>query len=164
MVLFDYRHKRLLIIAGLILFADQVSKMMVVGAIPLFHSIEVIPGFFSLTHVKNPGGAFGFLAASGSNIRVFVFIFVSMAAVFFLLYVYMKTPRKYKALSIGFALVFGGALGNMTDRIRLGEVTDFFDVYVRHLHWPAFNVADASICVGMSVVLFYFLFKKDIFE
>ena len=164
MVSFDYRHKRLLIIAGLILLADQVSKMMVVDAIPLFHSIEVIPGFFSLTHVKNPGGAFGFLAASGSNIRVFVFIFVSMAAVFFLLYVYMKTPRKYKALSIGFASVFGGALGNMTDRIRLGEVTDFFDVYVGHLHWPAFNVADAAICVGMSVVLFYFLFKKDIFE
>ena len=164
MIPFDYRHKRLLVIAGLILLADQVSKMMIVDAMPLFHSIEVIPGFFSLTHVKNPGGAFGFLAASGSNIRVFVFIFVSMAAVFFLLYVYMKTPRKYKALSLGFASVFGGALGNMTDRIRLGEVTDFFDVYAGRLHWPAFNVADAAICVGMSVVLFYFLFKKEIFE
>jgi signal peptidase II len=164
MIPFDYRHKRLLVIAGLILLADQVSKMMIVDAMPLFHSIEVIPGFFSLTHVKNPGGAFGFLAASGSNVRIFIFIFVSLAAVFFLLYIYMQTPQKYRALSIGFALVLGGALGNMTDRIRLGEVTDFFDFYVRNLHWPAFNVADAAITVGMSVVLFYFLFRKDIFE
>ncbi|VEN73591.1 Lipoprotein signal peptidase [Candidatus Desulfarcum epimagneticum] len=157
------RLKKLLMIAGPVLIADQASKALVVRLMPLFDSIEMIPGFFSLTHIKNPGGAFGFMANSPPGVRLFVFIFVSIVALFFILHMYLKTPGRRPLFSSGLALVFGGALGNIADRVRFGEVTDFFDFYLKNAHWPAFNVADASIVVGVSIVAWHLLFKKDAF-
>ena len=161
---FDSRYKRLFIIVALILLADQASKMLVAANMPLFHSIEIIPGFFNLTHIKNPGGAFGFLAGAKSHIRLFVLIFVSIAALFFLLYLYLKTPPEYFLLSNGFALVIGGAMGNIVDRVRFGEVTDFLLFHFRGFHWPAFNVADSAITIGILIAVFYLLFTKKAFN
>jgi signal peptidase II len=76
------------------------------------------------------------------------------------LYLYKNTPSEYPVLSAGFALIFGGALGNMIDRIRLGEVIDFIDLYIAHMHWPAFNIADSAISIGMVIFGFYIVFRK----
>jgi signal peptidase II len=157
------KYKKLLIIAGLVFIADQAAKALVVRSMPLFDSIELIPRFFSLTHIKNPGGAFGFMANAAPGARLFIFIFVSIVAVFFILYMYLQTPRSHPFLSAALALVFGGALGNIADRVRFGEVTDFFDFYFKSAHWPAFNIADAAITVGVSIVAYHLLFKKNVF-
>ena len=76
------------------------------------------------------------------------------------LYFYNKTPKSFVLLSIGFALVIGGAVGNLIDRIRMGKVVDFLDFYIGNLHWPAFNVADSAVSIGMIIFVFHLVFKK----
>jgi signal peptidase II len=147
-------------VAGAIVVADQLTKWLVLRHIPLYHSITILPGCFNLTHIQNPGGAFGFLAGQSAGVRHAVFIFATSLAIGLIFYFYRSTPRQYKALLAGFALIFGGALGNLVDRIRFGKVIDFLDVYVGNLHWPAFNVADSAISVGITVFLFHILFNK----
>ena len=154
------KYIRLTVVAGIIILLDQVTKLIVLDKMPLFQSIPVISGFFNLTHIHNPGGAFGFLATQTSGIQRLVFLFVSSLAIGLVLYFYIKTPREQMWLSTGFALVFGGAVGNMIDRIRLGKVVDFLDFYIGNLHWPAFNVADSAVSIGLLIFLFHILFKR----
>jgi signal peptidase II len=126
----------------------------------LYQSITVIPGFFSLTHIHNPGGAFGFLAQQDASIRVWIFLVASTAAIFFIFLFYRQIPKTHPILSAGLALIFGGAIGNLIDRLRFGKVVDFLDFYVGALHWPAFNVADSAITVGVAVFLVHIVFRK----
>jgi signal peptidase II len=154
------KYFRLFIIAGAVIVIDQISKLVVFELMPLYESLIVIPGFFNITHVHNPGGAFGFLAEQSAALRYFVFLFISSVAVVLIIYFYHKTPDNYLLLSCGFALILGGAVGNMIDRIRLGVVIDFLDFYVGNLHWPAFNVADSSITIGMVIFIYHLLFNK----
>ena len=156
------RAKRLIIVivAGLTLVLDQATKLIIVKNLSLYETITVIPGFFNITRIHNPGGAFGFLAGQSPNVRLTLFILVSLMAAGFILYMYIRTPRQYRLLLASLALIFGGALGNLTDRVRSGTVVDFLDFYVRSLHWPAFNLADSAISVGMTVLLFYIIIKK----
>ena len=156
----DEKYVRLVVIAGLIVIADQISKAMVQRLIPLYHSISVIPGCFNLTLVHNPGGAFGFLAGQSPELRQLIFIFASSLAIGLIFYFYRSTPRRFIALNIGFSLIFGGAIGNLIDRVRYGKVVDFLDVYVGTMHWPAFNVADSAITIGIGIFLFHMLFRK----
>ncbi|MEJ5357597.1 MAG: signal peptidase II [Desulfobacterales bacterium] len=142
---------RLLRVAGGILVFDQATKALVLAALPPGGSLPVIPGFFDLTHVRNPGGAFGFLQQLDPAGRLVLFATASIAAVLVLLGLYLQTPPSQKRLSWGLALVFGGALGNLVDRFRFGEVVDFLDLYVGRWHWPAFNVADSAITVGVGL-------------
>ena len=151
---------KLLLIAGAVVLLDQFTKILVVRSLPLYHSMAVIPGFFDLTHVQNPGGAFGFLAGSDSRLRAVVFLFVSLVAVGLILWFYFKSPSTHPWLSGAFAMIFGGAVGNLIDRLRFGKVTDFLDFYVGRLHWPAFNVADSAITVGIGIFLLHLAFKK----
>ncbi|TYT74329.1 signal peptidase II [Desulfobotulus mexicanus] len=150
----------LLWVASFVVLTDQVTKHLVHTGMVYGSSIPLIPGLFDLTHVHNPGGAFGFLAGQSELIRKIVFIFVSGLATLMILYFYHRTPMNFLWLRTGLALIFGGAVGNMTDRIRFGYVIDFFDVYWKTWHWPAFNVADSAICVGMGIFVFHVLFKK----
>ncbi|HIJ56279.1 MAG TPA: signal peptidase II [Deltaproteobacteria bacterium] len=154
------KYLRLIFIAGLIVVLDQITKLIVLDSLPLFHSIKIIPGFFNLTHIHNPGGAFGFLAANSSSIQRFVFLFASSLAIGLVLYFYNKTPKSFVLLSTGFALVIGGALGNLIDRIRMGKVVDFLDFHIGDLHWPAFNVADSAVSIGMIIFVYHLVFKK----
>ncbi len=154
------KYIRLLIISGSIVVSDQISKVIISKILALHHSIPIIPGFFNFTYVLNPGGAFGFLANQSSTVRVLIFLFVSSIAICFILYFYINTPETHKFLSIGFALIFGGAIGNMIDRIRLGKVIDFLDFRILNFPWPAFNVADSAISVGMAIFIFHIVFKK----
>lgn len=139
---------------------DQVAKALVMVAIEKYHTITVIPGFFNLVHIYNPGGAFGFLASQGTVVRNVFFFSVSWLAILLVLYFFWRTPRGYRLLSSAFALILGGALGNMIDRIRLGKVVDFLDVYIGRHHWPAFNIADSAITIGMLIFVFHLLFRR----
>lgn len=138
---------------------DQVSKWLTVTYLDFgYPGIEVTP-FFNLVHVYNPGAAFSFLADQGGWQRWF---FAGLAtAVTVLLSVWMaKMPKVARWLPAAYALVIGGAIGNVIDRIMLGHVVDFLDFYVNAWHWPAFNLADSFIFIGAAMIIIDSL-KKD---
>lgn len=147
-------------IAALVAILDQAIKLLVLVRIPAYGSIVVIPGFFDLTHIYNTGGAFGFLAGKSSLFRHLFFLTASAVAMGMIVYLYLKTPREFLFLRSGLAMILGGAVGNVIDRIRLGKVVDFLDLYVKDLHWPAFNIADSAITVGILIFIYHLLFKK----
>ena len=139
---------------------DQAIKLLVLAKIPAYGSIVVIPGFFDLTHIYNTGGAFGFLAGKSSLFRHLFFLTASAIAMGMIVYLYLKTPREFLFLRSGLAMILGGAVENVIDRIRLGKVVDFLDLYVKDLHWPAFNIADSAITVGILIFIYHLLLKK----
>jgi signal peptidase II len=151
---------RLLIVSIIIIIADQLTKYIILTTMPLHSSIPVIQGFFNITHVHNPGGAFGMFADGSPLLRKLLFLVVSSLAICFVLYFYHSTPLTHRVLSFGFAMIFGGAVGNMIDRVRFGKVVDFLDVYIRSYHWPAFNVADSAITIGVTIFVIHLLFDK----
>jgi len=154
------KYTKLAVISGLVAILDQITKAIILKNIPLHHSVTVIPRFFNITHIHNPGGAFGFMASQNSSVRNLLFLFLSSLAVCFVFYFYKNTPRTHPLLATGIALIFGGAIGNLIDRIRFGKVVDFLDFYIGTYHWPAFNVADSAITVGIIIFIFHILFKK----
>lgn len=149
-------------VASLVVLLDQISKAMVLKYMPLYKSIEVIPGFFNLTHVHNPGGAFSFMAQNGSPWRHWIFLGAGLVALVLILYFYHQTPKTHPYLATALSLVFGGAVGNLTDRVRLGEVVDFLDFYLAPFvwHYPTFNVADSAVTVGIGIFIAHIVFKK----
>ena len=154
------KYIRLISVAGPVVLADQITKALIVKYLPLHNSIPVIAGIFDITHILNPGGAFGLMAGMSEVVRTIVFLFISSLAVGLILYFYIKTPRGYAFLATGFALIFGGAIGNLIDRVRFGMVVDFLDFYIGKYHWPAFNIADSAITVGIFIFIYHLLFKK----
>jgi signal peptidase II len=157
------------LVSATIVLVDQVTKALVHQRMTLHESIPVIPDFFSLTYIRNPGAAFGLFVNVNPSVRILFFLSVTTVAIAVILYLFAKslaedpetgsnggmvvalgTPRWIR---LSLALVMGGAVGNVIDRIRYGEVIDFFDVYIGRYHWPAFNVADSAITVGV-VLLF----------
>ena len=147
-------------IAGLVVVLDQITKWLVLENIPLYQANAVIPGLFNLTHIRNPGGAFGFMAAGSQGLRNLLFIGVSVLAMGLIAYFYRSTPKSYPYLGAALAMIFGGAVGNLIDRLRFGEVVDFLDVYVGAYHWPAFNVADSAISVGITIFILHVVLGK----
>jgi signal peptidase II len=160
MIRFNQKWRWLAGIAGTVVILDQLSKAVVRFSLPLYQSVPVISGFFSLTHIENPGGAFGFLAGHQSSLQRLFFLIGTLAAVGVLIYLYKKIPATYSLLAAGLALIMGGALGNLMDRIRFGKVTDFLDFFIGHLHWPAFNVADSAVTVGGVIFIYHLIFRK----
>ena len=154
------KYLRLVVFTGLVVLADQITKALIFAYLPYHQSITVVPGFFDITHIHNPGGAFGLMANMSETLRTIVFLLASSLAVGLIFYFYIKTPPSYVFLAVGFALIFGGAIGNLIDRVRLGIVIDFIDVYIGDYHWPAFNIADSAITVGIIIFGYHMLFKK----
>ena len=142
-----------LIILG-VLMADQSAKIIISQTVSPYTNIPVIPGFFNLTHIHNRGAIFGFFSRSGSPFVSILLTLASLAALSFVIYYFLKTPSSEKMMKISLSLILGGALGNLVDRIFKGYVVDFADFYVKQWHWPAFNVADASITVGALCLIF----------
>jgi len=138
-----------LVVAGL----DQISKAIVLRHVAPHTSIPVLPGFFSLTLVTNRGALFGFLHDLPDPYRAVLFTVVPALAVMLVILFQYRTALSERATQIGLALILGGAVGNLADRIRIGHVIDFLDVFVGTHHWPAFNVADSSICIGVGLLL-----------
>ena len=162
----------LLVIAVIVLVADQASKYWAVKN--LTHSfgdqsdwqrfmtaihpvpksgITIIGGMWDFQYVENPGAAWGLLSRASESFRVPFFLVVSLVASCLILYYYLKAPAHMWMRRWAFALVFGGAIGNFIDRIRLGYVIDFIDWHWRDSHWPTFNVADAAISIGVALLL-----------
>ena len=145
--------------AALVLLFDQATKIYIDASMPLHDSFSVIPGFFSITHVRNPGAAFGFLAGASPLFRNVFFVGVTMAAILLILHYVRTSKAEERLLTLSLSLILSGAVGNLIDRIRFGEVIDFLDVYIGSHHWPAFNVADSAISVG-AVILFVELVRQ----
>ena len=139
---------------GLIL--DQASKLFIHRTMALYQAIPVIDGCFNIFYIRNQGAAFSFL--SQVSWRRPFFISVSLFASLVILFAFRKLRDDQKLAQLSLAMIFSGAVGNLIDRIRLGEVIDFIQVYWRTHYWPAFNVADSFICVGV------FLLALDMFR
>jgi signal peptidase II len=142
-----------IIIASLVVLLDRMSKWLVAQRITLHDSIDVVPGFFRLTHVQNQGAAFGLFSDSPSEWKVAMLILFSVAALTVVSALLWKNGNAMNTTAIALSLVFGGALGNLWDRVSSGRVIDFLDIYLGSHHWPAFNVADSAIVVGALLLL-----------
>ena len=142
-----------IIIATLIVLCDRMTKWLVAEKIALSDSIDVIPGVFRLTHVQNQGAAFGLFADYPSEWKVAMLILFSVAALAVVSALLWKNGNALNTSAIALSLVFGGALGNLWDRVVSGRVIDFLDFYVGSHHWPAFNIADSAIVVGALLLL-----------
>ena len=138
-------------LSALIIVVDQVTKRVIDSAMQLHQTIELIP-YFQLTYMRNQGAAFSFLSGAGGWQRWFFIGLAIVASVCIFVWLRKLDPSRRRE-AVAWALVLGGALGNLIDRILYGYVIDFLDVYVGDWHWPAFNVADSAITVGVALLL-----------
>jgi signal peptidase II len=145
---------------GLIVIADQVTKYIVDRNMPLHHSIPIIDGVFNLTYIRNTGAAFGIFSGSHEAFRLPFLITVSLAAIGFIFMMLKRLRECETGLITALAFILGGAIGNLIDRITYGEVIDFLDVYWSHYHWPAFNLADSFITIGVGITVYYLATSK----
>ncbi|MFT6918440.1 MAG: signal peptidase II [Cognaticolwellia sp.] len=134
------------------LVADQVTKQLIVSNMDLYQSIDILP-FFNLTYVHNLGAAFSFLADQGGWQRWFFTAIAGIASIVFIVWL-AKTPKQQALLSVAFALMLSGAVGNLIDRVLFGYVIDFLDFYGFGYHFPAFNIADSMIFIGAALMVF----------
>jgi signal peptidase II len=135
-----------------VLFVDQWTKYMVLQRLSLYQRVEVIHGFFNLTHVRNTGGAFGIFGGEKGGLGSILFVVVSLVAIGAIVVLFIKIKESEKTLAVSFSLILSGALGNLIDRLQHGEVVDFLDFHLSTYHWPAFNVADSAICIGIGLM------------
>jgi len=164
----SFKYKALFIITPLVFIIDQLTKWLVTMYIPFQGSVPVISGYLDLVFFRNPGAAFGMFASFGDDFRKYFFFIVAVIAVIFLAVFFAHLKKEARMLPVAISLVFAGIAGNIMDRIRFGEVTDFISVHIRdvvldftifsrHMHiplnWPAFNVADSAITVAMFMLV-----------
>jgi signal peptidase II len=146
-------------LAPIVVF-DQATKFVVDRTMTLHQSIPIIDGFFNLTYVRNPGAAFGIFSGAHEAFRLPFLIGVSLVAAGFILVMLKRLRADATGLITAFAFILGGAIGNLIDRIVYGEVIDFFDVYWSGYHWPAFNIADSFITIGVTITVLYVIRAK----
>ena len=144
------RYTLFAVIAAVGIIIDQITKIYIDRSMKLFDSIPVIENFFHITYVRNKGAAFSFL--SSASWRLPFFITVSIVAALVILIAFRKLRDDQKLAQTSLALIFSGAVGNLIDRVRMGEVIVFLDAHWYRHHWPAFNVADSLICVGVFLL------------
>ncbi len=158
------KYKVLLLVTFLVVITDQGTKMYIDHTFPLEEGrkiVVLVPNYVNLTHVRNPGAAFGMLAGSNENFRGPFFLVTSTLATAIILLVLYRLPPGKSSSAFFLSLILGGAVGNVIDRLRFGEVIDFLDFHWRHLHWPTFNVADIAISVGVILLLIQMIFFTD---
>jgi len=148
------------IIAGGVFVADQVTKALVEATIPEHTTIPVFPHFLNLIHTNNAGAAFGLFSDSPSVWKTVLLSVVSGLLLVMVILVMWRNQQLRWETGVGLALILGGALSNLFDRIRFGRVVDFVDVYFRGYHWPTFNLADSTIVVGAGLLVFQLLFLE----
>ena len=140
-------------ISGVVVALDQVTKALVDGYMELHESHTIIEGLARLTYVQNRGAAFGILSDADLPYQSILFSLVSVAALAAIAVFAWRLPANSRLPQVALALIMGGAVGNLLDRARLGYVIDYVDVYWGRHHWPAFNVADAAISVGVCLLV-----------
>lgn len=150
----------LIAISGFIIAIDQIVKLYVHTHFQLHESIPVIKDFFNLTYVPNPGAAFGIFKDSHEIFRTIFFMSMPPIACLIILFILRTVPDHDKIQIYALSGVFGGAIGNYIDRIRLGFVVDYLDFHIKNKYaWPAFNVADSTIVVGIGILM-YLMYKE----
>ena len=154
------RYLLLALIAVTVIIVDPLTKYWITQSMRLHESIPIIPNLFSFTYIRNPGAAFGLLAGSSNAFRTVFFGITSLFALALLGTILVRLPEKDWIGQVSIAGILGGAIGNLIDRLRFGEVIDFLDVYVEAYHWPAFNVADSAISVGVVCLIIHFAFER----
>ena len=146
------------VIAAVVFVGDQVTKAVVEDLIPEHTTVPVLPHFLNLIHTKNAGAAFGLFSDSPAPWKTVLLIVVSSLLLAMVIALMWRSPQLRWETGVGSALILGGALSNLFDRIRLGRVVDFVDVYCRSYHWPTFNLADSAIVGGAGFLVFQLLF------
>jgi signal peptidase II len=147
-----WRKARYLLLSLVVLVLDQWTKWLVEVHLPEHVIQPVVPGFLNLTHVRNRGVAFGMFADGGDHTPLVLTLLALFALTLVGVY-FVRAALHERMLLTSLALILGGAVGNLIDRIAAGEVTDFVDAYIGMHHWPAFNVADSAITVGIVLML-----------
>jgi len=147
------KYLALLFVSGVLIVIDQYTKFMVSLHIPLNYSIKLVDGFFNLTHIRNSGVAFGLFASQQSEYKALMFISISIIAIMAILVIFHQTPKEKKIVQTGLILIFSGAIGNLIDRSLHGEVIDFVDFFIEGYHFPAFNIADSCITIGVALMV-----------
>ena len=148
------------LIALLVVLLDRATKWAVAKNISLHDGIQIIPGFFRLTHVENRGAAFGLFADSPAQWKIAMLVLFSIVALVIVLALLWRNSHAMTTTGIGLALILGGAAGNLWDRLLNGRVVDFLLFYVGQYQWPAFNVADSAIVCGAGLLVIEILFAK----
>ncbi len=150
-----------LLIIVIVVLLDRWSKHLVAQRIRLYSHIQVIPGFFRLTHTENTGAAFSLFADSTAPWKTGLLIAFSVIALIVVSTLLWKNHQAHVATGVGLSLIMGGALGNLWDRLARGRVVDFLLVYVKHYQWPVFNLADSAIVIGAGLLIIEILFAKS---
>ena len=150
-----------LVIVVIVVFLDRWTKHMVEQRIRLYAHIQVIPGFFRITHTENTGAAFSLFADSNAPWKTTMLIAFSAIALIVVAVLLWKNHDAHIATGVGLSLIMGGALGNLWDRLARGRVIDFLLVYVKQYQWPVFNLADSAIVVGAGLLIMEILLAKS---
>jgi signal peptidase II len=155
------RDIQVILLVFVVVLADQLTKLWIMNSLPLHGKRIIIPGLFNLVYVTNTGAAFGLLAGEHTVWRQVFFIVVAVVALGAIFFAYRQVKTKGIVFVFAAGLIAGGAIGNLVDRIRFGAVVDFLDFYIKNYHWPAFNVADSAITVGVGLFLAASIFGID---
>jgi len=150
------------LIALLVVVLDRTSKWVVMTHISLHDGIQIIPGFFRLTHEENRGAAFSLFADSPAQWKMVLLVSFSVLALIVVSTLLWRNSHALASTGVGLALIMGGAIGNLWDRLLHGRVIDFLLFYLGRYQWPAFNVADSAIVVGASLLAFEILSAKPV--
>jgi signal peptidase II len=150
-----------LLIALVVVLLDRWTKHIVAKRISLYSHIQVIPGFFTLTHTENTGAAFSLFADSNAHWKTAMLIVFSVIALLVVSVLLWRNHHAHVATGIGLSLIMGGAVGNLWDRLARGRVVDFLLFYVKRYQWPVFNLADSAIVVGAGLLVLEILFHKS---
>ena len=154
------RYMVLAFVTAATILVDQVSKAYIMRTMRLHESIPIIPGFFSLTYIRNPGAAFGILATSSTGFRLLFFGFTSLFALVLLGTIFFRLRQDDWVGQLSIAGILGGAIGNLVDRVALGAVVDFLHFHAGRWSFPAFNLADSAITLGVAALLVDSLFGR----
>jgi signal peptidase II len=149
------------LVAVAVVFLDRWTKHMVAVHIPIYSHIDIIAGFFRLTHTENTGAAFSLFADSPSPWKTWLLIAFSVVAMAIVSGMLWKQTRAFTVTGIALSLILGGALGNLWDRMASGRVVDFLLFYVKQYQWPVFNLADSAIVVGAAMLVLEIIFAKS---
>lgn len=149
-----------LALAMLVVLLDRWTKHLVAARLPMYSHIQIIPGFFQLTHTENTGAAFSLFADSPSHWKTGMLIGFSVVAMVVVLVLLWKQRHALSMTGIALSLILGGAMGNLWDRVASGRVVDFLLFYVKRYQWPVFNLADSAIVVGAALLVIEILFHR----
>ena len=159
----SHKYFPLITMVLMLVVIDQLTKFYIDSNFVLYQSLEVISGYFNITYIRNSGVAFGILSGFKGIVSQIIFIFISLVVISAIIIIYRGTDDKMIFSRISLSLILSGAIGNMIDRIfRGGEVIDFLDFHWKSYHWPAFNIADSCITIGVTLLMITMIKNKQL--